>query len=138
VKIEISENRANCDSCGFSRYSNGTQTLPVGSFDANQFGLYDTIGNVYEWCSDGRVWQSSNKMKVVRGSSSNSRHGLTTNIRLNNLGFRVVRSINNIQSQLNINATAGNSNQITVRVEPNCEGGSDTKWEFEVSCPMIV
>ncbi len=30
---------------------------------------------------------------------------------------------------------SGNSNQLTVRVEPNCEGGSGTAWNFKVSCP---
>ena len=47
---EIGEGRAACDGCG-GRW-NGQSTAPIGSFEPNDFGLHDMLGNASEWVSD--------------------------------------------------------------------------------------
>ena len=46
----IGKNNANCDGCG-GQWDN-KETAPVGSFEPNQFGLYDMVGNVWAFVED--------------------------------------------------------------------------------------
>ena len=45
-------------------------TSPVGSFKANQYGLYDMGGNVWQWCED--KFNDENPWRVLRGGSWNA------------------------------------------------------------------
>ena len=66
---EIGSNKANCyeDDCG----DNFQYTAPVGSFKANPFGLYDTVGNIWEWiCSEYEEKYGGKEQKCIPGKKN--------------------------------------------------------------------
>ena len=76
----IGTGEANCNGCG-SKWD-GQLIAPVGTFGPNPFGLYDMLGNVWQWVedcwhesyvgapTDGSAWQSGDCGKrVLRGGS---------------------------------------------------------------------
>ncbi len=76
----IGVGKANCNGCG-SPWDN-KQIAPIGSFPANPFGLFDMLGNVWQWTddcwnesyagapNDGSAWRSGDCGKrVLRGGS---------------------------------------------------------------------
>ncbi len=101
--------RANYDA------SERNQTTPVGSYEPNQFGLLDVLGNVWEWVqdtysedytgapTDGTAYECLDEpRRVVRGGCwyydarflrATARLGMEPDTRFNSIGFRVARTI---------------------------------------------
>lgn len=87
---------------------------PVGTFLPNDFGFYDTLGNVWEWCLDvydseayqklpnqDPVYAGQGEYRVMRGGGwsngplgirNSHRVGLSPNFGHHSLGFRLVKT----------------------------------------------
>jgi len=97
----------------YTKTTNNKGTKPVGTKAANELGLYDMSGNVWEWCWDwygdygsgartDPAGASSGTVRVFRGGGwyffassarTASRHGDIPGFRYGFLGFRLVRPL---------------------------------------------
>ena len=97
----------------YSWYGGSTEsTQPVGHKWPNAWGLHDMLGNVWEWCHDGRRTYTVDAVvdpmgptgagadRAIRGGSWNSaahgvreRCGFAPDTRYGHIGFRCLRSV---------------------------------------------
>jgi eukaryotic-like serine/threonine-protein kinase len=98
----------NLDEIAWYGHNSGSTTKPVGQKQPNGWGLYDMLGNVWEWCADAKRTDSSSAAIssastelscVLRGGSwytyarscrAACRSAKSPDYRLNDVGFRVV------------------------------------------------
>ena len=89
------------DKIAWYRVNSDEYSHPVGEKTANEWGLHDMLGNVWEWCWDYTDPERYSTYRVIRGGGwydphwscrASVRRGSYPQLRLDDVGFRIARN----------------------------------------------
>jgi len=91
------------DLIAWYRGNSNAETHEIGTKQPNEFGLYDMLGNVWEWCSNIYDETIYGSYRIFRGGgwndeergclATNRRRSHPTAFKIDDLGFRIARNL---------------------------------------------